>query len=403
MGAVFLARHRSLDRLVAVKTVQGLDEQRRRLFVLEGRALGRLDHPNILRVHDADEAGVPYLVFEYVEGGSLRDLMLEGRVHGVGDAVGLVLRILDGLGAAHGAGIVHRDIKPENILLPRSGGLKIADFGLARVERTDAPSGSIPGFIVGTPSYMAPEQVRGERCGPPADLYATGVLLFELLANEPPFVAPTLPELLVKHLNEPPPDLAARRPYVSPALAAVVRRAMAKEVSQRHASAGELASALQSAVPAGPAGAALSARGAPADARPAVPPAAEPGRGSRVPAIVRTAVIVAAAALALQLWSPTPAPVDPRVVGRWDGTVAGTRYLWSVNAEGRYHCRTEVPGSAPPPDIVGTFTTKGSAWSLVSTGPTLTGQYWITSASELLLSFDGVPGKFPYRRLAAER
>jgi serine/threonine protein kinase len=256
MGVVFLARERASGRLVAVKMLRlgrgtsgpggsGPGKALER-FRREAEVLARLSHPNVLGILGASEGGgSPYIVFEYVAGTNLRGLIASAGRLPVARAIELAGLLLAGLAHAHQSGVMHRDIKPDNVLLPQDGGLKIADFGLARmVNPTATEKLTNTGMIMGTPNYMSPEQARGGKATFFSDIYAAGIVLFEMLAGEAPFSAPTLPELLLKQVNEPVPDLALLRPDAPRPLVDAVKRALAKEPGERFASAAEFRAAL---------------------------------------------------------------------------------------------------------------------------------------------------------------
>ena len=193
MGAVYKARQPSLDRTVAIKILAPQlvqDPAFAERFSREARTLAKLSHPHIVAIHDFGEAdGLYYFVMEYVDGAALREVMRTGRLSAA-DALGLVPQLCDALQFAHDAGIVHRDIKPENILLDHAGNLKIADFGLAKLiapDRADGVSLTISGAVMGTPAYMAPEQIEHPLdVDHRADIYAVGVVFYELLTGELP-------------------------------------------------------------------------------------------------------------------------------------------------------------------------------------------------------------------------
>lgn len=260
MGVVYLARQIRLERLVAIKAIKGarttgkfpasgsssLGSAR---FSREAIALARLSHPNVLAIHEAGEdGGTPFIVFEYIEGMNLKQLIQNESPLSIGRCVDLTRQLLAGLEHAHSRGVVHRDLKPENILLPVTGGLKIADFGLARLAGPTTEKLTATGMVMGTPCYMSPEQVQGARVTIASDIYAVGIILYELLSGTVPFTAPSVPELLVKHVREPVPDPRARRAEVPPALAVITLRALGKEPASRWESAAAFAKALE-AVP----------------------------------------------------------------------------------------------------------------------------------------------------------
>ena len=195
VGVVYRARHLRLDRTVALKMLlagpYARPEERER-FLREAQALAGLRHPNIVQVHDFGElGGLPYFAMEYVEGGSLAQ-RLAGTPLPPREAAALAATLAEAVEAAHRSGIVHRDLKPANVLLTDAGTPKIGDFGLAR--RLDGgPGATLTGTALGTPSYMAPEQARGQAraIGPAVDVYALGAILYELLTGRPPFRAET--------------------------------------------------------------------------------------------------------------------------------------------------------------------------------------------------------------------
>jgi serine/threonine protein kinase len=237
MGRVYKARHLGLDRPVAVKLlppeVSGGPDFRAR-FEREAKILAALDHPNIVRVQDAgvqDEQG--YLVMELVEGASLRALIRDGL--DAGRALGIARQVCDALDYAHSRGVVHRDVKPENILVDREGRVKLVDFGLARTVTAADLRLTRPLQVMGTPHYMAPEQYEGlGRADHRADLYALGVVLYEMLTGELPVG------------RFPPPS---RKGRAGPGLDAVVLRALEKEPARRYASAAEFRRALEAGRP----------------------------------------------------------------------------------------------------------------------------------------------------------
>ena len=256
MGEVYRARDTRLGRAVAVKVLKALvaeDEGRRRRFEEEARAAGALNHPNVLAVYDVGrENGVLYVVSELLEGQTLRD-RLDGPLP-IRKATDYGIQIAHGLAAAHAKGIVHRDLKPENLFLTPDGHVKILDFGLARRDATPSDDGETasargletdPGTILGTVSYMSPEQVRGQRVDHRSDLFSFGVVLYEMLAGGRPFKGATAADTTSAILKEEAPDLLTERPDLNPALERIVRRCLEKEASGRFQSAQDLAFALQ--------------------------------------------------------------------------------------------------------------------------------------------------------------
>jgi serine/threonine protein kinase len=208
MGVVYKARHLALKRTVALKMVlagahAGLHERAR--FRLEAEAVARLQHPNIVLIHEVGEAdGHPYCALEFVEGGSLAG-RLGGKPLPVREAATLVETLARAMQLAHSRNVVHRDLKPANILLAADGTPKITDFGLARQLDNDSGA-TLAGAVMGTPSYMAPEQASGgsHEAGPAADVYALGAILYACLAGRPPFLGKTVVETLDQVRNQEP-------------------------------------------------------------------------------------------------------------------------------------------------------------------------------------------------------
>jgi len=249
MATVYLARDLRLDRMVAIKVFSGARARRMETsrFEREIRIAARLNHPQIVPVHDSGEAhGLPYYVMPLIEGESLRArLVREGRLS-VSDALGIATAVARALDYAHRQGYVHRDIKPENILL-HEGGALVADFGVAMALREASSSSdhsTAPGLAVGTPAYMSPEQAAGEwNLDGRTDQYAVACVLFEMLAGHPPFSG-TARQVMLRHVVEPPPSVRVVRPDVPWPVDGALLRAMAKEPGDRFDSAADWADAL---------------------------------------------------------------------------------------------------------------------------------------------------------------
>jgi len=254
MGVVWAAEDAVLGREVAVKVLgDALAGDRRAALRLrrEARAAGRLVHPAIARVLDlGEDAGRPYLVMELLHGESLAARLARAGPLAPAEAVRVVAAAADGLEVAHRAGIVHRDVKPGNVFVTGDGDVKLLDFGIASVANEAALTG---GDLLGTAAYLAPERVLGHDATPAADVYALGVLLYELLAGRPPFAGDSGPALAMAHVHARPAPLGGVAPRVPPALAAACERALAKDPAARPPSAAAVAALLRSTVAAGPA------------------------------------------------------------------------------------------------------------------------------------------------------
>jgi|GEM_PF-3363659 len=213
-------------------------------FIREGKTAGRLNHPGIVTIYNADVYdGRPVIAMELIEGETLSELMRRGRLP-LGAAVSIAEQLLDALAYAHERGVVHRDVKPDNVFITNEGRVKLADFGIAHAGGGTALTQA--GTVMGTPGYMAPEQVRGEAVDARADLFSVGVMLFETLAGENPFMAdgahPTT--IMYRVLNEPLPDVRTALPEATEGLAATIALATAKDSAQRFASAADMRQAL---------------------------------------------------------------------------------------------------------------------------------------------------------------
>ena len=253
MGVVYRAVDTRLGRAVAIKMLPAAstaDAERHRRFVQEARSASALNHPSIVTIHDIDEHdGATFIAMELVEGTPLDRLLAQRPLH-VDETLDYGVQIASGLEAAHAAGIVHRDIKPANIMITHDGRAKILDFGIAKLiergpdEMTLTMAATRTGVIMGTVSYMSPEQAQGRPVTPRSDVFSFGAVLYEMLAGRRPFSADSDIGLLTAILRDPPPPLRNVRPDIPVDVAAVVDRCLAKDANARYANAGELHAAL---------------------------------------------------------------------------------------------------------------------------------------------------------------
>jgi serine/threonine-protein kinase len=247
MGVVYVARDPTLDRRVALKTVRlnpkdrGVGEYRER-FRSEAQSAGRLSHPNIVTIYDFGEVGdIAYIAMELLEGETLREL-LDHQRFSVKRSVRYALQIADGLAAAHTLGVIHRDIKPSNIVRLANGILKITDFGIAQLPSSDLTQA---GAMLGTPRYMAPEQIRSIKADPRSEVFALGVVLYEMLTGRVPFDGNSLSAIMYQIVNEAPPDPRRFNEHVSAGLSAIVGKCLAKSPAARYQTMSEFARALR--------------------------------------------------------------------------------------------------------------------------------------------------------------
>src|ERR671924_70628 len=242
MSSVYRAFDPTLERSVAIKLMHrdiSTDPDQLERFRREARAVAQLNHPHVVTVIDAGEdEGAPYIVFEYVEGETLKDRIRRNGRLPVAEAVAYAIEIARALECAHSHRLVHRDVKPQNVLIDPDGRAKVTDFGIAR--SLEATGLTATGRVVGTTDYVSPEQAMGEDVDERSDVYSLGVVLYEMLTGDVPFRAETQVGVAMKHVNEPMPDVQARRPEVSAAVAAVVDRATTKDPRDRYATVAEM-------------------------------------------------------------------------------------------------------------------------------------------------------------------
>jgi len=236
MSSVYRAHDRLLDRKVALKVMHqhyGDDPEYVERFRREARSVASLSHPNVVTVIDRGEHGSrQFIVFEYVDGENLKQLIERRGPAPVELALELAIQIGSALSFAHQHGLVHRDVKPQNVLLNGDGRAKVTDFGIARSLEIQHGM-TQTGTVLGTSDYIAPEQAQGQSVGQQTDVYALGVVLYEMLTAEVPFPAESFVAVAMRHINEPPPPIRDRRPDVPPRVEAAVHRAMAKKPADR--------------------------------------------------------------------------------------------------------------------------------------------------------------------------
>ena len=254
MSTVFRAFDTVLERQVAIKLMHreiARDTQQLERFRREARAVAQLNHPYVVTVIDAGDDGdpvnpTPYIVFEYIEGETLKGrIRRNGRLE-VAEAVAYAIEIARALAGAHAASIVHRDVKPQNVLIDEEGTAKVTDFGIARSLDMDGLTAD--GRVLGTTDYVSPEQALGHPVTGQSDIYSLGIVLFEMLTGDVPFHGENQVTVAMRHVREELPDLQLRRPGMSSALAAVVDRATDKDLARRYATAEQMIADLEDAL-----------------------------------------------------------------------------------------------------------------------------------------------------------
>jgi eukaryotic-like serine/threonine-protein kinase len=247
MSSVYRAHDRLLERTVAIKILHEQftrDDAYVERFRREARAVAQLAHPNIVTVIDRGEQdGRQFIVFEYVDGMNLKELMVQDGPVTPREAIELALQVARGLSFAHENGLVHRDVKPQNVLLDADGRAKVTDFGIAHAVDVDGMT--ITGTVMGTSNYIAPEQARGQAVDEQTDVYSLGCVLYELLTGEVPFEGDNFVAVAMRHVNDPAPSARDVRPDVPPRLDWAIQTAMAKDHGERFDSMAEFAAELE--------------------------------------------------------------------------------------------------------------------------------------------------------------
>ena len=247
MGIVYKAHDRELDDLVAIKTLRNealsADSSLLDRFKQEIRLARRITHPNVLRIHDLGGwNGLKFLSMEFVKGLTLKQVLESGEILPTSVGLRIAKQVCAGLAAAHEAGVIHRDIKPQNIIIELTGGLKIMDFGIARL--TEDGGMTTTRTVIGTPDYMSPEQVRGLPLDFRSDIYSTGVVLYEIFTGSLPFEGDSPLAVVLKHVNHAPPLPQSKNPWIDPKIATIILKCMEKEAVARFQSVPELYEAL---------------------------------------------------------------------------------------------------------------------------------------------------------------
>jgi eukaryotic-like serine/threonine-protein kinase len=310
MSSVYKAHDSLLERNVALKVLHeqyNADEEFVERFKREARSVAQLQHPNIVTVIDrGEEDGRQYIVFEYIDGENLKEhVVKKGRLD-VEEALEISSEVARALAFAHQHGLVHRDVKPQNVLLNGDGRAKVTDFGIAR--SVDVESMTSTGMVLGTSNYIAPEQASGQPVDAYTDVYALGVVLYELLAGEVPFPGESFVAVAMKHVHEPPPNLLEKRPEVPLRVAGAVDRALEKDPDERFPTMDAFAAELEACL-------AELDRGEDGDATMVIPRVRPTGRRRawRLPAGVALLAVLGTAAILTGLF----------MLGRGEGKTAG--------------------------------------------------------------------------------
>ncbi len=249
MGVVYKAKDPLIDRMVAIKTInlQSLPPDKKKeyeaRFYQEAKAAGRLSHPNIITIYDLGENdGIAYIAMELLEGKELQHLLDDGKRLSVEDAVNIAVQVASGLAYAHEHGIVHRDIKPSNIMVLQGKRIKIADFGIARMESSLLSTKT--GLLMGSPLYMSPEQIKNERVDLRSDIFSLGILLYQMVTGKLPFRGDNAHTVMFQIVQEEPPRPSSVNPDVPQVLDLIIAKCLAKRPEDRYQDANELGRAL---------------------------------------------------------------------------------------------------------------------------------------------------------------
>jgi len=356
MGTVYLAEQLSIGREVALKVLRAefaRDDVFVKRFHQEARLTASLNHPCITTIFDFDQGddGSLFLVMEYLQGRTLSEIVRRDGALDVRRALQVAIQIAEGLGAAHRAGVIHRDVKPQNVMILEPGdAVKVMDFGIARLRGSDDTQLTRLGTMMGTPNYMAPEQIEGGTVSERTDIYAFGAMLHEMLAGRVPFSAPTATAVLIKHLQEAPTPIRSLRREVPPLVEQVLLRALEKDPARRQASMEEVAVSLRRAAGLLGEDAVLDATIAfPADATVARPVVVSPRPASSPPPELAPAKVLSAATAR----SPATGAASNTRWGRYLGLgavllVLVTSGIWIARSVLTDHSRVSPPSASKP-------------------------------------------------------
>jgi eukaryotic-like serine/threonine-protein kinase len=253
MGVVYLGKDPKINREVAIKTLRFEEEfeaddmkAMKERFFREAESAGRLVHPNIVTIYDAgDDGDISYIAMELLSGNDLKDYTTKEKLRPVEETLETIAKVSDALDYAHTQNVVHRDIKPANIMRLKNGEIKVTDFGIARIT---SQSKTATGTVMGTPSYMSPEQLAGAKVDGRADLFSLGVTMYELLTGEKPFTGETVATLMFRIANAEHPRIETARADLPPGIAAIIDKALAKNPDQRYQRGSEMAKDLRAVI-----------------------------------------------------------------------------------------------------------------------------------------------------------
>jgi len=335
MAEVHIGHDTRLGRTVAIKILRSdlaRDPSFQARFRREAQAAASLNHPSVVAVYDTGEdiiteltgavSHVPFIVMEYVEGHTVRDILRDGQAVPIEEAVEITAGVLSALGYSHHAGIVHRDIKPANVMLTPTGAVKVMDFGIARAIADSAATMTQTQAVIGTAQYLSPEQARGEQVDARSDLYSAGCLLFELLTGRPPFTGDSPVAVAYQHVREPAPAPSSFASDVPESLDRVTLKALAKDRDSRYSTAAEFRADLESAVRGGHVS-------APAVGVLAAAAAAESATAQATQVLTPLTSATQIVAAGSQPWAATDVP-DDAPAGPDDGAPRRRRLLWTL-------------------------------------------------------------------------